>query len=55
MGGISLRRHTIAIIDRRCHQANDPKAQKYQELFQRDKEMSELIDSFDEKKARTRI
>ena len=28
-------------------EANDPKAQKYQELFQRDKEMSELIDSFE--------
>lgn len=32
-------------------EANDPKAQKYQELFARDKEMTELIDSFDEKKA----
>jgi len=31
-------------------EANDPKAQKYQELFQRDKEMSELIDTFEEKK-----
>jgi len=32
----------------------DPKAQKYQELAQRDKEMSELIDSFEEtKKAET--
>jgi len=28
-------------------EANDPKAQKYQELFQRDKEMSELIDTFE--------
>merc|ERR1711972_850911 len=36
---------------REVSEANDPKAQKYQELFQRDKEMSELIDSFDEKKA----
>lgn len=32
-------------------EANDPKAQKYQELFQRDKEMSELIDSFEPTKA----
>jgi len=32
-------------------EANDPKAQKYQELFAKDKEMSELIDTFDEKKA----
>jgi len=31
--------------------ANDPKAQKYQELFQRDKEMSELIDTFEPTKA----
>ena len=31
--------------------ANDPKAQRVQELFARDKEMSELIDTFDEKKA----
>ena len=31
-------------------EANDPKAQKYQELFAKDKEMSELIDTFDEKK-----
>jgi len=28
-------------------EATDPKAQKYQELFQRDKEMSELIDTFE--------
>jgi len=32
-------------------EANDPKAQKYQELFQKDKEMSELIDSFEPNKA----
>merc|ERR1719181_240671 len=32
-------------------EANDPKKQKYQELFQRDKEMSELIDSFEPTKA----
>jgi len=32
-------------------EANDPKKQKYQELFQRDKEMSELIDTFDESRA----
>jgi len=32
-------------------EANDPKKQKYQELFQRDKEMTELIDTFDESKA----
>lgn len=32
-------------------EANDPKAQKYQELYQRDKEMSELIDSFEPTKA----
>jgi len=32
-------------------EANDPKAQKYQELFAKDKEMSELIDTFEEKKA----
>jgi len=30
--------------------AVDPKVQKHQELFQRDKEMSELIKTFDEKK-----
>ena len=36
------------------YDANDPKAQKYQELFQRDKEMSELIDSFEPTKARRR-
>lgn len=28
-------------------EADDPKAQKYQELFQRDKEMSEFIDAFE--------
>merc|ERR1719409_1448564 len=28
-------------------EANDPKKQKYQELFQRDKEMTELIDTFE--------
>ena len=33
-------------------EANDPKAQKYQELYQRDKEMSELIDTFDATKAK---
>jgi len=32
-------------------EANNPKAQKYQELFQRDKEMSELIDTFEPTKA----
>jgi len=32
-------------------EANDPKAKKYEELFARDKEMSELIDSFDTTKA----
>jgi len=32
-------------------EANDPKKQKYQELFQRDKEMSEVINTFDESKA----
>jgi len=32
-------------------EADDPKAQKYQELYQRDKEMSELIDTFDATKA----
>lgn len=32
-------------------EANDPKAQKYQELFQKDKEMSALIDSFEPDKA----
>jgi len=32
-------------------EANDPKAQKYQELYQRDKEMSELIDTFDATKS----
>jgi len=32
-------------------EANDPKKQKYQELFQRDKEMTELIDTFDASKA----
>jgi len=31
--------------------ANDPKAQKYHELYQRDKEMSELIDTFEPTKA----
>jgi len=31
--------------------ADDPKAAKQQELFARDKEMSELIDNFDEQKA----
>ena len=33
-------------------EANDPKAHKYQELYQRDKEMSELIDTFDATKAK---
>jgi intraflagellar transport protein 74 len=28
-------------------EANDPKAQKYQELFERDKEMTQLIDTFE--------
>jgi len=32
--------------------ANDPKAQKYQELFQRDQEMSELINTFEPTKER---
>jgi intraflagellar transport protein 74 len=32
-------------------EANDPKAQKVQELYQRDKEMSELIDNFEPTKA----
>jgi len=44
-------RARLSQIGSEVSEANDPKAQKYQELFQRDKEMSELIDSFDEKKA----
>ena len=47
------RRPQDTTSDPRCgSEANDPKAQKYQELFAKDKEMSELIDTFEEKKVR---
>lgn len=41
----------LAQLANDASEANDPKAQKYQELAQRDKEMSELIDSFEPTKA----
>lgn len=44
-------RAQLSQLANEASEANDPKAQKYQELFQRDKEMSELIDTFEEKKA----
>jgi len=44
-------RAQLSQLSNEMSEANDPKAQKYQELFAKDKEMSELIDTFDEKKA----
>jgi len=44
-------RAQLAQLQTDASAANDPKVQKHQELFQRDKEMSELIGTFDEKKA----
>merc|ERR1719231_123011 len=41
----------LANLANEMNEANDPKAKKYEELFARDKEMSELIDSFDTTKA----
>merc|ERR1719231_2027109 len=41
----------LAQLANEMTEANDPKAKKYEELFARDKEMSELIDSFDTTKA----
>uniref|UniRef100_A0A7S2FJH9 Uncharacterized protein n=1 Tax=Haptolina brevifila TaxID=156173 RepID=A0A7S2FJH9_9EUKA len=41
----------LANLANEMSEANDPKAKKYEELFARDKEMSELIDSFDTTKA----
>ncbi|KAL3912481.1 MAG: hypothetical protein SGPRY_008324 [Prymnesium sp.] len=44
-------RSQLSQLSNEMNEANDPKTQKYQELFAKDKEMSELIDTFDEKKA----
>jgi len=44
-------RAQLSQLSNEMSEANDPKAQKYQELFNKDKEMSELIDTFEEKKA----
>jgi len=44
-------RAQLSQLSNEMNEANDPKAQKYQELFAKDKEMSELIDTFEDKKA----
>lgn len=49
--GLRKGRAKLAQLKEDAGAANDPKAQKQHELFARDKEMSELIDTFEEKKA----
>ncbi|KAL1507505.1 hypothetical protein AB1Y20_008340 [Prymnesium parvum] len=44
-------RAQLSQLSNEMSEANDPKTQRFQELFAKDKEMSELIDTFDEKKA----
>lgn len=48
---IKAGRAQLAQLQTELADANDPKAKKYEELFARDKEMSELIDTFDDTKA----
>jgi intraflagellar transport protein 74 len=45
-------RSKLSSLETDLVEANDPKKQKYQELFQKDKEMSEVIDTFDATKAK---
>lgn len=49
--GLRKGRAKLAQLKEDAGAANDPKAQKQQELFARDKEMSELIDTYEEKRA----
>lgn len=43
-------RGQLSQLENEMTEGPDPKAQKYQELFAKDKEMSELIDTFEDKR-----